>query len=359
MQTAAGKFAEELIETARKITAPGKGILAADESGGTIGNRFEKIKLENNVDNRRAYRELLFTAAGLGEYISGVIFYDETLRQSTADGRTFVSVLQAQDIVVGIKVDKGTVVIPGTNAETATQGLDDLHTRCAQYYAMGARFAKWRAVYKIGAGCPSNLAMLENAHTLARYAAICQANGLVPIVEPEVLMDGEHTLAEAARATEAVNHVVFKALADHKILLEGILLKPNMCLKGFSNPTPVSAQEIALATVTVLRRCVPPAVPGINFLSGGQSEEEATQFLDLMNKLPAGSRPWNLSFSYGRALQHSCILAWEGKPENVAAAQAKLLERCKANGEAQRGVYGGGAGGAAAGASLHVAGYTY
>ncbi|KAL5199672.1 hypothetical protein ABZP36_020875 [Zizania latifolia] len=351
--------ADELIKTAKYIATPGKGILAADESTGTIGKRLASINVENVEPNRQALRELLFTAPGAVEYLSGVILFEETLYQSTAGGTPFVDVLKAGGVVPGIKVDKGTVEIAGTNAETTTQGLDSLGSRCAKYYEAGARFAKWRAVLKIGAaGEPSELAVKQNAEGLARYALICQENGLVPIVEPEILTDGAHDIKTCAAVTERVLAAVYKSLNDHKVLLEGTLLKPNMVTPGSDSPK-VGAEVIAEYTVAALRRTVPPAVPGVVFLSGGQSEEEASQNLNAMNKLEV-LKPWTLTFSFGRALQQSTIKKWAGKKENVAAAQAAFLARCKANSEATLGKYGGGAAGdTATSESLHVKGYTY
>eukprot|EP00276_Gloeochaete_wittrockiana_P009285 CAMPEP_0184652124 /NCGR_PEP_ID=MMETSP0308-20130426/9802_1 /TAXON_ID=38269 /ORGANISM="Gloeochaete witrockiana, Strain SAG 46.84" /LENGTH=357 /DNA_ID=CAMNT_0027086805 /DNA_START=92 /DNA_END=1165 /DNA_ORIENTATION=- len=353
------KYAEELVANAKKLTAPGKGLLAADESTGTIAKRFSDIGVANTEENRAFYRHLLFTAPGLSNYISGTILFEETLYQKGADGKPLVDLLTEQGIIPGIKVDKGTVVILGTDNETATQGLDGLGARCAEYYKAGARFAKWRAVLKISGDCPTELAVIENAHGLARYASICQEFGLVPIVEPEVLMDGKHTIEKAAEVTQRVQAAVFKALADHKVLLEGILLKPNMVLPGTESTVTASREEIAFHTVRVLSRTVPPAVPGIMFLSGGQSEEEASLNLNAMNQLEGIKKPWALTFSYGRALQQSTLKAWKGVPENKAAAQAVLIERAKANSDAQLGKYAGGAGGAAAAQKLFVANYTY
>ena len=298
----AKNFKEELIENARRIVRPGFGILAADESTGTIGQRFSKIEVENNEENRRAYRDLLFTTEGLENYISGVILYEETLGQKSADGTPFPELLKSKGIIPGIKVDKGLVVIPGTNDENATTGLDGLAERCQKYYAQGARFAKWRAVVKIGNGRPSQAAVLETAHTLARYAAICQANGLVPIVEPEILTDGDHNIEVCAEVSERVFRQCVQALHEQKLLLEGLLLKPNMVTPGATSGEKKSAAEIAWYTVRTLSRTIVPAIPGITFLSGGQSEEEATLNLNEMNKLDAKLRPWSLSFSYGRAL---------------------------------------------------------
>jgi fructose-bisphosphate aldolase class I len=350
------KYKDELIKNARAISQSGKGILAADESTGTIGNRFKGINVENIEENRRAYRELLFTSEGIENYISGVILYEETLYQKTKDGVPFVDLLNKKGILPGIKVDKGTVVICCTDGETTTQGLDDLGKRCAKYYEDGARFAKWRAVLKIGKGMPSNLSVDENARGLARYAVICQENGLVPIVEPEVLVDGTHTIDESAEVCERVFAAVVKACQDHHLLWEGALLKPNMITPGLECDKKVSAQEIAWKTVRTLSRTIPPALPGIMFLSGGQSEAEASENLSEMNKLDV-KRTWNLSFSYGRALQHSCLRAWLGKPENVGAAQKVFLQMAKNNSEATLGKYVSTSG--TSKESLHVKNYVY
>lgn len=355
--TGVNKYKDELIRNAQLICQAGKGILAADESTGTIGNRFKGINVENNEENRRAYRELLFTSEGIENYISGVILYEETLYQKTKSGELFKDLLNRKGIIPGIKVDKGTVVIGGTSNETATQGLDDLGKRCAKYYADGARFAKWRAVLRIGSSEPSELAILENAHGLARYASICQENGLVPIVEPEVLVDGTHDIDECAQKSEKVYAAVVKALQDHKVLLEGSLLKPNMVTHGSECSNKASPQEIAWKTVRTLLRTIPGAIPGIMFLSGGQSEDEATENLNEMNKL-TNRRPWNLSFSYGRALQHSCLRAWLGKEENVNAAQLVFLEKARNNSQATLGKYIG-TGSSTGGESLHVSNYVY
>lgn len=285
--------------------------------------------------------------------------FEETLFQKTKEGTPFVDICRKNNILVGIKVDKGTSVIPGTDNETFTQGLDELDKRCQKYYAAGARFAKWRAVISISdSGNPSDIAIQQNVNGLAQYAAICQKNGLVPIVEPEVLMDGKHSIERAAEVTQKVLAAQYKALADHHVLLEGSLLKPNMVRSGQDSTNPASHTEIARATVRVLQHTMPVAVPGVTFLSGGMSEEEATLALDAINKFE-GKKPWALSFSYGRALQQSVLKAWQGKSENVATAQKELLVRAKANSEATYGKYGGGAGGAAAEASLHVSNYTY
>ena len=353
-----GKYKDELIANAAYIGTPGKGILAADESTGTIGKRLASIKVENVETNRRALRELLFCTPGALQYLSGVILFEETLYQKTADGKPFVEVLKKGGVLPGIKVDKGTVELAGTNAETTTQGLDDLGKRCAKYYEAGARFAKWRAVLKISPNEPSQLAINENANGLARYAIICQENGLVPIVEPEILVDGSHDIDRCAEVSERVLAACYKALNDHHVLLEGTLLKPNMVTPG-SDSAKVAHEVIAEYTVRTLQRTVPAAVPAIVFLSGGQSEEEATLNLNAMNKLK-GKKPWSLSFSFGRALQQSTLKAWSGKEDNVKKAQAAFLSRCKANSEATLGKYGGDAAlGDGASESLHVKDYKY
>jgi fructose-bisphosphate aldolase class I len=353
------KFAAELIATARKIATPGKGILAADESTGTIQKRFEAIKVDNTQANRREYRRLLFTSKDIGKYISGAILYEETLFEKTEDGSDLIKYLKDNDIMIGIKVDKGTKTLPSTDGEFYTQGITDLDQRCDKYYKQGARFAKWRAVLKISDKCPSQLSIIENAHTLAQYAAICQANGLVPIVEPEILMDGSHSIEVCQYWTEKVLAACYKALSDFNVLLEGTLLKPNMVLPGEQCKDQSSPQQIAAMTVRALQRTVPAAVPGIVFLSGGQTEEQASVNLNQINALPLGPRPWSLSFSYGRALQQSCLTAWGGQPANVPAAQAAFIARARANGLAQLGQYTGDAAGTASQQSLHVKNYTY
>ncbi|XP_065855643.1 fructose-bisphosphate aldolase 8, cytosolic [Euphorbia lathyris] len=353
-----GKYADELIANAAYIGTPGKGILAADESTGTIGKRLSSISVENVEENRRALRELLFTAPGALQYLSGVILFEETLYQKTKSGKPFAELLKENGVLPGIKVDKGTVVLAGTNGETTTQGLDGLAQRCQKYYEAGARFAKWRAVLNIGANEPSQLSINENANGLARYAIICQENGLVPIVEPEILVDGSHDINKCADVTERVLAACYKALNDHHVLLEGTLLKPNMVTPGSDAPK-VSPDVIAEYTVRALQRTMPPAVPAVVFLSGGQSEEEATVNLNAMNKLKT-KKPWTLSFSFGRALQASTLKAWGGKEENVKAAQTALFTRCKANSEATLGTYKGDATlGEGASESLHVKDYKY
>jgi len=294
----------------------------------------------------------------LSQYLGGVIFYDETLYQKTKDGRRFVDVVRDAGIMVGIKVDKGTVNLPGTDGETTTTGLDGLAERCAKYYADGARFAKWRSVLKIGKNEPSLLAINENAQVLARYAAICQQNGLVPIVEPEILMDGDHDLERAKDVATAVLATVYHRLHEHRVYLEGTLLKPNMVCPGQDCKIQYTPDDIALATVTVLQRTVPPAMPGVTFLSGGQSEEEATVHLNAINRVP-GPKPWALTFSYGRALQATVLKVWSGKDENFPAAQKSLLARAKANSQAAVGKYTGGAAGQGASESLYVKDYKY
>jgi len=350
---------KELRDIANAIVAPGKGILAADESTGSMDKRLSGIGVENTEENRRLYRQLLFTGdPALGNHISGVIMFHETFYQKTDDGTPFVKVLQDRGIIPGIKVDKGIVNLPGTFNECTTQGLDGLMERCAQYKKDGAQFAKWRCVLKIGPHTPSYLAMIENANVLARYAVICQQNGLVPIVEPEVLPDGDHDIHTAQKVTEQVLAFQYKALADHHVYLEGTLLKPNMVTQGMQHAAKAGPAEVARATVTALSRAVPPAVPGVTFLSGGQSEEDASLNLDAINKFP-GKKPWALTFSYGRALQASVLSAWKGNKANVADAQKQLMTRAQANGAAALGKYTGGDGSGAAAQSLYVANHAY
>jgi len=348
----------ELREIADRIVAPGKGILAADESTGTIGKRLSTIGLENNEQNRRKYRQLLFTASpGLSDHISGVILYEETFHQKADDGRRFVDVLLQQNIVPGIKLDLGIVPLAGTVGEGTTQGLDNLAKRAVEFKQGGAQFAKWRNVLNIGPHTPSHLALIENANTLARYASICQSAGLLPIVEPEVLIDGDHDLARAQQVTEQTLVYVYKALSDHHVYLEGTLLKPNMVTPGQKGPR-ASPTDIGMATVTALRRGLPAAVPGVTFLSGGQSEIEASVNLNAINQAP-GVKPWKLTFSYGRALQASVLQVWQGKDENIGKAQQTLLMRAKANGLAAVGKYTGEESMGAATESLFVAKHSY
>uniref|UniRef100_A0A1B6E5I5 Fructose-bisphosphate aldolase n=1 Tax=Clastoptera arizonana TaxID=38151 RepID=A0A1B6E5I5_9HEMI len=333
---------EELKKIAQAIVAPGKGILAADESVSTMGKRLTDIGVENSEENRRLYRQLLFTAPdAVAENISGVILFHETVYQKASDGTSFIDLLKKKGIIPGIKVDTGVVDLMGSEGECTTQGLDNLAQRCQQYKKDGCDFAKWRCVLKIGKNTPSYQAILENANVLARYASICQANRIVPIVEPEVLPDGDHDLDRAQKVTETVLAAVYKALNDHHVYLEGTLLKPNMVTAGQSCKTKFTPQQVAQATVTAFQRTVPAAVPGVTFLSGGQSEEEASVHLDAINKY-AGKKPWTLTFSYGRALQASVLRAWLGKAENVKAGQEELLKRARANGLASLGKYDAG-----------------
>jgi fructose-bisphosphate aldolase class I len=327
----------QLADTARALVAPKKGILAADESSGTIEKRFKSIDLASTEENRRAYRELLFTTAGAEEFISGVILFDETLRQKSKDGVPFATLLEKRGIVPGIKVDKGTQPLPFAKLEKITEGLDGLRARIAEYRGLGARFAKWRAVIEIGDGIPSDICIETNAHALARYAALCVDGGLVPIVEPEVLMDGAHTIERCYAATDRTLRSVFRQLNEQRVPLEEILLKPNMVLSGQACPQQASVREVAEQTLRCFRNTVPAAVPGIVFLSGGQSDELATAHLNEMNKLGGG--PWQLSFSYGRALQAPTLKSWRGKPENAAAGQKALLHRARCNGAARSGSY--------------------
>src|SRR5436190_8567344 len=328
---------QQLNETAAAIVAEGKGILAADESDGTIKKRFDSIGVESTEDRRRAYRELLFTTEGVEDYISGVILYDETIRQASSDGTPFPKLLESKGVIPGIKVDKGAKPLAHAEGETITEGLDGLRERLADYRELGARFAKWRAVITIGKDIPSEYCIWTNAHALARYAALCQEAGLVPIVEPEVLMDGDHTIERSFHVTSHTLHAVFTELRDQRVHPEGILLKPNMVLPGYESPEQVSDEEIAHETVRCFRRHVPAAVPGIVFLSGGQSEEEATRRLNAMNRI--GPHPWKLSFSYGRALQAAALKAWGGRDDNVEAGQRAYYHRAKMNSAAQTGLY--------------------
>jgi fructose-bisphosphate aldolase class I len=328
--------ANRLIETARAMVAPGKGILAMDESHGTCEKRFKAVGVECTEVTRRDYRAMLLTAEGLGEYISGAILFDETLRQSTADGKRFVDVMEQAGIIPGIKVDTGAKPLALHDGETVTEGLDGLRDRLAEYSELGARFAKWRAVIRIGDGMPSSACIEANCHALARYAALCQEASIVPIVEPEVLMDGEHDLEECFEITEAVLRTLFSALYEHSVMIEGTILKASMVISGANAKQRASAEEVAQETLRCLKYAVPAALPGVVFLSGGQSEEDASTHLDLMNKLDE-PKPWPLSFSYGRGLQASALKLWAKDRGNIAAAQAKLLERAKANSQAALG----------------------
>ena len=330
---------DELKSVARAIVAKHKGILAADESNPTIRKRFDSIQIESTEENRRRYRELLFTADGIERYISGVILFDETLRQSSRDGIPFAKLLSNRGIIPGIKVDKGAKTLALYPADKVTEGLDGLRERLAEYKQLGAKFAKWRAVIQIDEhDVPAAYAMRANAHGLARYAALCQEAGIVPIVEPEVLMDGAHDIDRCEAVTSQMLEYVFSELNAHRVAFEGILLKPNMVIAGMKCTRQASVQQVAEATVRCLSRYVPAAVPGIVFLSGGQSAEVATDHLNAINAM--GSQyPWQLSFSYGRALQAPVLAAWEGQEGNVAAAQRAFLKRCQLNGSAREGKY--------------------
>ncbi|MEQ8380573.1 class I fructose-bisphosphate aldolase [Parvibaculum sp.] len=327
---------ETLESIAQAMVAPGKGILAADESSGTIKKRFDAIKVESTEENRRDYRELLFrTEEAMKNHISGVILYDETIRQKAKDGTPLVDLIKKAGSIPGIKVDAGAKPMPGFLGETVTEGLDGLRERLAEYYDLGARFAKWRAVIDIASGIPTTACIEANAEALARYAALCQEAKIVPIVEPEVLMDGDHTADRCFEVTEATLRAVFNRLALHNVNLEGTILKPNMIVSGKKCPKQAGVEEVAEKTIACFKRVVPAAIPGIVFLSGGQSDEDATAHLNAMNAI--GGFPWKMSFSYGRALQAAPQKAWAGKPENVPAAQQAFLHRAKMNGLAALG----------------------
>jgi fructose-bisphosphate aldolase, class I len=324
-----------LHETALALVAPGKGILAADESTGTIAKRLAAVGVESTEETHRAYRDLLFTTPGGEEFISGVILFDETIRQRSLDGTPFPELLAARGIIPGIKVDRGAKPLALAESETVTEGLDGLRDRFAEYVGLGARFSKWRGVYSIGDGRPSEYAIWVNAHALARYAALAQEAGLVPITEPEVLMDGDHSIDASARATGRALQALYQELHDQRVDLRGTILKPNMVLSGYEAAERAGVDEVAERTLEVLYRHVPPAVPGICFLSGGQSDEDATEHLDAMVRL--GPHPWQLSFSYGRALQSAALEAWRG--EDVDAGKAAYYKRARLNGAARRGAY--------------------
>jgi fructose-bisphosphate aldolase class I len=326
-----------IAEIARSLVAPGKGILAADESGTTIERRFAAVDVEPTEENRLAYREILLTTDGAGQWISGVILFDETIRQRSADGTSLPEVLERQGIIPGIKVDQGAKPLALAAGEKVTEGLDGLRERLTEYRELGARFAKWRAVIAIGADMPSKYCIWVNAHALARFAALAQEAGLVPIVEPEVLMDGGHRIERSYAVTSRVQHAVFTELRDQRVMFEHMLLKPNMVLSGYDCPRKASIDEVAAATIKCLRHNVPAAVPGIVFLSGGQSAELATAHLNAMNQL--GDQPWQLSFSFGRALQAPALRTWRGVSDNVTAAQSEYLRRARLNGAARSGAY--------------------
>ena len=331
--------ANDLAAIAKAMVAPGRGILAADESTGTIEKRFNSINVENTEENRRAYRDMLFTTRGIGDWISGVILYDETLRQKSADGTSFVDLLYKNGVLPGIKVDTGAKPLAFCPGETVTEGLDNLPKRCAEYVKLGAKFAKWRAVIDIGRDIPSATCIAANAHALARYAAICQEAGLVPIVEPEVLMDGDHSIERCQEVTEWTLNAVYDALYMNRVVLEHSVLKPSMVISGKKSAKQAPVDEVAARTVQTLKRTVPGAVAGIVFLSGGQSDELATAHLNSMNRQFAGNLPWPLSFSYGRALQQPSLKAWKGSAANVPAAQSALAHRSRMNSLACSGEY--------------------
>jgi fructose-bisphosphate aldolase class I len=320
----------ELHKIACAMVTPGKGLLAADESSGTIKKRFDAVGIESTPESRRDYRELLFRSSeAMSKYVSGVILYDETIRQKAKDGTALVALIQQSGAIPGIKVDKGSKPLAACPGEKVTEGLDGLRERLAEYRELGARFAKWRAVIDIGPGIPSHTCVVANAHALGRYAALCQEQDIVPIVEPEVLMDGAHDMDRCYQVTEFVLKETFEQLYEQRIALEGMVLKPNMVVPGKKSGQRASAEEVAERTLKLLKNCVPPAVPGIAFLSGGQSDEEATAHLDALNRL--GELPWHLTFSYGRALQAAPQKAWSGKSENVAAAQRAFTHRARMN----------------------------
>ena len=329
-----------LPEIANAMVEKGRGILAADESTPTCTKRFDSIGVESTEANRNAYRDMLFSTPGMEEFISGVILFDETLRQSTVKDKTpYPAYLTKLGVIPGIKVDKGAHPLPGSDGEKITEGLDGLDARLKEYFNLGARFSKWRAVITIGESLPSSTCVTANAHALARYAALCQENGLVPIVEPEILMDGSHTIEDSFVITEEVLHSTFYELYGQDVLLEGMVLKPNMVLSGYECSEKASVEDVAELTVTVLKRCVPSAVPGIAFLSGGQSDEDATANLNAMNQILGENSPWNLTYSYGRALQAPALKAWGGKEEHVSVAQDAFYKRAKLNSLATKGEY--------------------
>ncbi|HEX7231143.1 MAG TPA: class I fructose-bisphosphate aldolase [Candidatus Binatia bacterium] len=328
---------QALESVAQALVAKGKGILAADESMGTIKRRFDSIKIESNENNRRAYREMLFTTKGIEEAISGVILFDETIRTTASDGTPFPQLLAKKGIIPGIKVDKGPVDIPGFPGEVVTEGLDGLRGRLKEYKELGAKFAKWRAVIAIGDGIPTYTCLQANAHALGRYAALCQEAEIVPIVEPEVLLDGNHTIERCQEVTEQTLKITFTELFLQRVHLEGMILKPSMVVSGKDNPRQASVEEVAERTIQCLKRTVPAAVPGIAFLSGGQSAVSATEHLNAMNKL--GPHPWQVSFSYARALQDPALKAWKGEAGNIAAAQRIFYHRAKMNSAARSGSY--------------------
>jgi fructose-bisphosphate aldolase class I len=331
-------MSEDLESIAARLVADGEGILAADESVATLTRRFDPLGIQSTEQSRRAYREMLFTTPGAAEFISGAILYDETIRQKSSGGKPLAQVLSEQGIIPGIKVDTGAEPLAGSTEETVTEGLDGLRERLAEYHGMGARFAKWRGVIRITDTLPSSACVSVNAHALARYAALCQEQHLVPIVEPEVLMYGAHAIERCEEVTGSVLHAVFHALFEQGVSLESMLLKPSMVIAGKASSRQGSVQEVTTATLRCLRRHVPAAVPGIVFLSGGQKDRLATAHLNAINRLP-GPKPWKLSFSYGRALQDEAMAAWHGRKENLKAGQQAFLHRARCNGAATRGEY--------------------
>jgi len=354
------KYADELKETAAAMVRPGRGLLACDESTGTVGTRLEGIGMENNEENRRDWRELLFRTEGLENFVSGTILFEETLYQSAKDGTTFVDLLKGKGIIPGIKVDTGLKPLcGGGDGETWCSGLDGLYDKCVLHYARGARFAKWRTALRIDTakGFPTDYAIDEAAHGLSRYARICQEAGLVPIVEPEILLDGDHDIETTAKVQERVITTVYKKLQECGVMLEGSLLKPSMTVSGVDCENKASPEQVAKLTVQTFQRCIPPAMPGVVFLSGGLSEEDSSIFLNEINKVDRVG-PWTLTFSFSRAMQSSCIKAWGGKPENVEKAQALLVGRAQANSEASQGKYVAGSQASTEG-SLYVKNYVY
>jgi fructose-bisphosphate aldolase, class I len=332
------RMSQDLASVAAELVGDGKGILAADESVATLTRRFDALGIPSTEQSRRAYREMLFTTPGAAEFVSGAILYDETIRQKSSDGTPLAEVLARQGIVPGIKVDTGAEPLAGFAEETVTEGLDGLCDRLAEYHGMGARFAKWRAVIRITPTLPSQACLSANAHALARYAALCQEGQLVPIVEPEVLMNGAHPIERCEEVTDRVLHTVFDALFEQGVSLEAMLLKPNMVIAGMKCARPAPVQEVATATLRCLRRRVPAAVPGIVFLSGGQTARTATAHLNEISRLP-GPKPWKISFSYGRALQDAAMAAWHGRHENLKAGQQAFHHRARCNSAATRGEY--------------------
>ena len=329
--------AEDLKATAQAMMAPGQGVLAADESTGTITKRFEKVGIESTEETRRDYREMLLTAPDIGKYISGVILYDETIRQKSSDGKPFPEMIRDNDIIPGIKVDTGAKPLALTENEKVTEGLDGLRERIAEYVEMGARFAKWRAVITIGEGIPSLYCIRANAHALARYAALCQEGGLVPIVEPETMIDGDHTIERCFEVTDLTLHEVFAALHEQRVRFDEMILKPNMVISGKDCPEQASPEQVAEMTIRCMKRNVPAAVPGVAFLSGGQTPEQATANLNAMNQL--GGVPWRLTYSYARALQQAAMDAWKGEKSNMDAGRSAIAARAKLVSLASKGEY--------------------